>query len=204
MPIEPVSVPGCATIDLRSAWRCSSRRTPRDRHIDVTSGRSGFVVAGDHQLAPDDVGGYRRPARAVDAQHDRLDRVVVADPADLLDDRVRSDDRPVHAIEAAPARDDRADGVEDGDARSRPDADRSRPDALIVPPSIRRDRAVIARARGRGRRAGPRRPVRRRARASAPRSAMNGPWSSSVRTSASLFLRAFGDPAHRAARTCRG
>ena len=99
-PIEPVSVAGSRDDGVR-------------RHGDVVAARRGDVghrgdhrlhVARQHHLAPDHVGRDRGSARAVDAQHDRLDRAVGARLAQVLDQRVRADDLPLRRVVAALAR----------------------------------------------------------------------------------------------------
>src|SRR5262245_66603420 len=83
-----------------------------------------LLVAGDHQLAPDDIGRGRRSTRTVDAQDDGSDALVGPPPPDLLNEGVRSHNRPVDGIESAGPGCDRAARVEDGDpgTRSEPGA----------------------------------------------------------------------------------
>ena len=83
----------------------------------------GILFARNRQLTPDHVRRHRRSARAVYTNHNRLDRLVVANLADLFDDRLGPRDRAVHRIKPTLARRNRPDNVEDGNSRARPDAD---------------------------------------------------------------------------------
>ena len=61
---------------------------------------------------------------ALEEQHERAERTFLARRTELVDDRLRADHRAVHRIEPALAADDRAGGVDDGDAWSAAQAQR--------------------------------------------------------------------------------
>ena len=82
------------------------------RHRDNQRTR---VLARDRQLSPNHVGGRGRPARTVDPEHDGANRAVGPCFADVLHQRVSTDDGAVERIEAARPGVDHADGVDDGD-----------------------------------------------------------------------------------------
>src|SRR4029079_2120546 len=106
-------------------------RRGKARHRDDE--RPGVVgVARDHQLAPDHVRRQGRSTRAIDAQHDGLDAVVVARITDLLDQGLRSEDGAVERVERTLARGNRSDGIHQRDPGSWTKADRRRGDPLVV------------------------------------------------------------------------
>jgi hypothetical protein len=71
-------------------------------------------------------------SRAVHAQHDRLDAAVLACITDLLDQRLRAQNRAIQRIERALARGDRAYGIDEGDAGTRAEPDRRRRNPQVV------------------------------------------------------------------------
>src|SRR4029453_15732448 len=73
-----------------------------------------------------------RTARAVDAQDDRAQRRVAPGLPDVLNERVRTDDRPVQRIEATLPAVDRPSGIDHGDSRTPVEADRRKTDARVV------------------------------------------------------------------------
>ena len=87
MPIDPVSVAGCATMACASHRDvvAARRRKVGHRRDERADGFSSRVI---RQLAPDHVGRDRRSARAVDAQHDRAHRHRRPRGADRLDQRL--------------------------------------------------------------------------------------------------------------------
>ena len=130
------------------ADRSGQRRRLRDDHLpghrDVVPARRGQIrhrhdqrpirplVLRDDELTPDRVGGRRRSARAVDAQHDGAHRSVAARLADVLDQRVGAGDGAVHRIVAALAAVDGAGRIDDGDLFTFIEAKRLRLDVLVV------------------------------------------------------------------------
>ena len=106
-PIEPVSVEGCATMTCAGTQMAPARRRQIGHRRDERP--IGALVARDHQLAPDGIGGGRGPARAVDAKHDGTHRTVAARLPDGFRSACRSRHRAVDRIVAALPAADRAD-----------------------------------------------------------------------------------------------
>ena len=141
------------------ANRAGDRPRLRDdlvgRHGHVVAARRGDVahrhdhrldVARQHQLAPDDLRGDRRSARAVDPDDDGAHRRVHTDSPNPLHERLRPDDVAAGPIEGALPAGNRADGVQQRDAgaaRARPDRARHARERVAVEPDGAGDRRRI-------------------------------------------------------------